>query len=57
MNELGFSVSKKIIFEIMGKHSNIILTDIASGKIIDSIKRVSIDVNRVRQILPGMIYQ
>lgn len=57
MNELGFSVSKKLIFEIMGKHSNIILTDIASGKIIDSIKRVSIDVNRVRQILPGMIYQ
>ena len=57
MNELGFSVSKKIIFEIMGKHSNIILTDIATGKIIDSIKRVSIDVNRVRQILPGMIYQ
>lgn len=57
MNELGFSVSKKIIFEIMGKHSNIILTDINSGKIIDAIKRVSIDVNRVRQILPGMIYQ
>lgn len=57
LNELGFSVSKKLIFEIMGKHSNIILTDIASGKIIDSIKRVSIDVNRVRQILPGMIYQ
>ncbi|MBR4860797.1 MAG: NFACT family protein [Firmicutes bacterium] len=57
MNELGFSVSKKIIFEIMGKHSNIILTDIATGKIIDSIKRVSIDVNRIRQILPGMIYQ
>ncbi|MBQ1229364.1 MAG: NFACT family protein, partial [Firmicutes bacterium] len=57
MNELGFSVSKKIIFEIMGKHSNIIITDIATGKIIDSIKRVSFDVNRVRQILPGMIYQ
>ncbi len=57
LNELGFGVSKKLIFEIMGKHSNIILIDIASGKILDSIKRVSIDVNRVRQILPGMIYQ
>ncbi|MCI8608501.1 MAG: fibronectin/fibrinogen-binding protein [Firmicutes bacterium] len=57
LNELGFCVSKKLIFEIMGKHSNIILTDIATGKIIDSIKRISIDVNRVRQILPGMIYQ
>lgn len=57
LNELGFTISKKLIFEIMGKHSNIVLMDIASGKIIDSIKRVSFDVNRVRQILPGMIYQ
>ena len=57
LDELGFHVSKKLIFEIMGKHSNIILTDIASGKILDSIKRVSIDINRVRQILPGILYQ
>ena len=57
LNELGFSVSKKLIFEIMGKHSNIILVDMASGKIIDSIKRISIDVNRARQLLPGKIYQ
>ncbi len=57
LNELGFTMSKKLIFEIMGKHSNITLVDIASGKIIDSIKRVSFDVNRVRQILPGMIYE
>ena len=57
LNELGFTMSKKLIFEIMCKHSNIVLVDIASGKIIDSIKRVSFDVNRVRQILPGMIYQ
>ena len=57
LNELGFSVSKKLIFEIMGKHSNIILTDISTGKIIDAIKRVSIDASRVRQILPGLVYQ
>ncbi len=57
LNELGFTVSKKLIFEIMGKHSNIILIDIATNKIIDAIKRVSIDVNRVRQILPGLEYQ
>lgn len=57
LNELGFTMSKKLIFEIMGKHSNIILVDIASGKIIDAIKRVSFDASRVRQILPGMIYQ
>lgn len=57
MNELGFTLSKKIIFEIMGKHSNVIVVDIASGKVIDSIKRISIDTSRARQILPGIEYQ
>lgn len=56
INELGFSVNKKLIVEIMGKHSNIIVLDIASNKIIDSIKRISIDVNRYRQLLPGQQY-
>lgn len=57
VNELGFSVNKKLIIEIMGKHSNILLTDMATGKIIDSIKHVSIDVNRARQVLPGKAYE
>lgn len=57
LNELGFTASKKLIFEIMGKHSNIILVDTDTGKVIDSIKRISIDVNRSRQILPGKIYE
>ncbi|MCI8645758.1 MAG: fibronectin/fibrinogen-binding protein [Firmicutes bacterium] len=57
IDELGFSANKKLIFEIMGKHSNIILADINTGKIMDSIKRVSIDVNRARQILPGKLYE
>lgn len=56
-NELGFNVCKRLIIEIMSKHSNIILVDIESGKVIDSIKRISIDVNRYRQLLPGVIYQ
>lgn len=56
-NELGFDVCKRLIIEIMGKHSNIILIDIESGKIIDTIKRISIDVNRYRQLLPGIIYK
>ena len=56
INELGFSVNKKLIVEIMGKHSNIIVVDVASNRIIDSIKRISIDVNRYRQLLPGQQY-
>lgn len=57
INELGFSVNKKLVFEIMGKHSNIIAMDQESGKIIDCIKHISFDVNRVRQLLPGKIYE
>ena len=56
-NEMGFSVSRRLIVEIMSKHSNIVLVDIETGKIIDSIKRISIDVNRYRQLLPGIIYK
>ena len=56
-NELGFNVCKRLIIEIMSKHSNIILVDIESGKVIDSIKRISIDVNRYRQLLPGIVYE
>lgn len=55
--ELGFTVSKRLIIEIMGKHSNIVLIDLETGKIIDSIKRISIDVNRYRQLLPGVVYK
>ena len=57
LNELGFTVCKRLIVEIMGKHSNIVLIDIESGRIIDSIKRISIDVNRYRQLLPGVQYR
>lgn len=57
VNELGYSVNKKLIVEIMGKHSNAILTDMETDRIIDCIKHVSIDVNRARQLLPGKKYE
>lgn len=56
LDELGFEVSKRLIFEIMGKHSNIVLVNLKDNRIIDSIKRISIDVNRARQLLPGLTY-
>lgn len=55
--DLDFRVKKTLVFEIMGKHSNIILLDSDSRKITDSIKRVSFNESRVRQILPGNIYE
>ncbi len=56
VNELGFSVKHRLVIEIMGKHSNILLVDIFSGKIVDCIKRISVDVSRYRQTLPGLAY-
>lgn len=55
-DEMGFLIEKKLIVEIMGRHSNIILVDSSSGKILDSIKRISSDINRARQVLPGRDY-
>ncbi len=55
LDEMGDLCRKKLIFELMGKHSNIIFTD-NNGKIIDSIKRVSCAVSSVREVLPGRDY-
>ena len=57
VDELGFNVNKRLICEIMGKHSNVMLIDLGTGKIIESIKHVGIDVNRARQVLPGKLYE
>ena len=54
-NELGDPVQVIIFLEIMGRHSNLILTE-ENGKIIDAIRRVDITTSRVRQVLPGMTY-
>lgn len=57
LDELGQPSEKRLVIEIMGKYSNIILIDKASTKIIDSIKRVTLDMSRVRQVLPGIKYE
>lgn len=54
-NELGDTEHKHLIVEIMGKHSNAILTR-EDLTIIDAIKRISPDMSRVRSILPGLKY-
>lgn len=54
-NELGDPVVYKIIIEIMGKYSNIIIVD-GDDKIIDCVKRVDENKSSVREILPGIRY-
>ncbi len=55
-DELGDLSAKRIIIEIMGRHSNIILTDLATGTIHDGIHHVTPAISRHRIILPGSLY-
>lgn len=54
-NELGDKENKKLIIEIMGRHSNIILTR-ADNLILDSVTHVAADKSSIRHILPGKTY-
>lgn len=56
-NEIGDITYKRLVVEIMGRHSNIVLVDEEKGTIIDSIKHISHAVNRYRTILPGQVYE
>lgn len=56
LDEMGDLKRKKLITEIMGKHSNIIFaTD--DDIIIDSIKHISHMISSVREVLPGRTYE
>ena len=54
-NELGDPAEYKLVIEIMGKYSNIIIVD-KNDKIIDCVKRVDASKSSVREILPGLTY-
>ena len=55
-NELGDKIVLTLAVEIMGRHSNIVLIN-ENGRIVDSIKRVGLEMSSVRQVLPGMQYE
>lgn len=54
-NELGDICVKKLIIEIMGKHSNIILLN-NDDRIIDAIKHIDQGISSVREIMPARLY-
>lgn len=56
-NELGDISYKKLMIEIMGRHSNIVLLDEKDNKILDSIKHLAPGINSYRTILPGQTYK
>ncbi len=54
-DELGNPVTYVLVAEVMGKHSNIVLLN-PQGRIVDAIRRVTEEVNRHRELLPGLPY-
>ena len=54
-NELNDKLRKKLIIELMGKHSNIILLN-ENNRIIDSIRHLDISSGSLRDILPAREY-
>ena len=55
VNELGDHVLRRLVLEIMGRHSNLMLLD-EDGRILEAARHVSADMSRVRQIQPGLPY-
>ncbi|NEZ40779.1 Rqc2 family fibronectin-binding protein [Paenibacillus alvei] len=55
-DELGDESQKKIIIELTGRHSNIIIVDPASSTIIDGIHHVTPAISSFRIVMPGFAY-
>lgn len=55
-DEIGDNVFHQLMIEIMGRHSNVILIEQATEKIVQAMKNVPPSVNRYRTILPGADY-
>ncbi len=55
LDEMGDLCRKKLVIELMGKHSNIIFTE-ENGRIVDAIKRIGAQISSVREVLPGYDY-
>ena len=55
VNELGDHVLRRLVLEIMGRHSNLLLLD-EQDRILEATRHVNPEMSRVRQIQPGMTY-
>ncbi|WGI18236.1 NFACT RNA binding domain-containing protein [Latilactobacillus sakei] len=55
-NELGDMQKLCLIVELMGRHSNVILINLETQKILDLIRHVGVSQNRFRFLMPGADY-
>lgn len=56
-NEIGDRVKLTLVVEIMAQHSNVILMDDETGRIVDALKRVDAQTSSYRLVLPGAQYK
>ena len=54
-DEMGTPCQKRLILELMGRNSNLILTD-GENRILDCMRRVDFEMSEQRQVLPGLFY-
>lgn len=57
LDEVGSASIKILTAEIMGRHSNLIFWDKATGKIITASHVVTKDMSRQREVAPGLSYE
>ena len=55
VDEMGDHVLRRLILEVMGRHSNLILVD-GEDRILEAARHVNMEMSRVRQIQPGLTY-
>ena len=55
-DDLGFETPKKLIVEMMGRSSNLVLVD-HDGRVLDCMRRMDFGGDALRTLLPGMIYR
>ena len=55
LDEIGDRVEKRLVAELMGKQSNLVLLG-PTGRILDALLHVDASVSRVREVMPGRMY-
>ena len=54
-DEMGEAVQKRLVLELMGRNSNLILLG-SDGRIIDCMRRVDFEMSEQRQVMAGLYY-
>ncbi|MHB1627143.1 MAG: Rqc2 family fibronectin-binding protein [Bacilli bacterium] len=55
-DELGDRALRRLVLEIMGRHSNLLLLDRPDGTILEATSHTPRSINRHREVLPGRPY-